>query len=109
MITKYQMISGLAEFTAQDVVRNEENWRRYLNTAARLYKYSFNDQLLIYAQRPDATACASLETWNEKMNCWVNRGAKGIALIDTDSERPRLHEYAIPSVWYASKAGIRAF
>jgi hypothetical protein len=47
-------------------------------------------QMLIYAQRPDATACASLETWNEKMNCWVNRGAKGIALIDTDSERPRL-------------------
>ncbi|MBO5239324.1 MAG: helicase SNF2, partial [Lachnospiraceae bacterium] len=79
---KYDMISGLAEYTAHDVVRNEDNWKRYLNTASRLYKYPFKDQLLIYAQRPDATACASIEIWNEKMHCWVNRGAKGIALID---------------------------
>ena len=79
---KYDMISGLAEYTAHDVVRNENNWKRYLNTASRLYKYPFKDQLLIYAQRPDATACASIEIWNEKMHCWVNRGAKGIALID---------------------------
>ena len=79
---KYDMISGLAEYTAHDVVRNEDNWKRYLNTASRLYKYPFKDKLLIYAQRPDATACASIEIWNEKMHCWVNRGAKGIALID---------------------------
>ena len=79
---KYDMISGLAQYTAHDVVRNEDNWKRYLNTASRLYKYPFKDQLLIYAQRPDATACASIEIWNEKMHCWVNRGAKGIALID---------------------------
>ncbi len=79
---KYDMISGLAEYTSHDVVRNEDNWKRYLNTASRLYKYPFKDQLLIYAQRPDATACASIEIWNEKMHCWVNRGAKGIALID---------------------------
>ena len=79
---KYDMISGLAEYAAHDVVRNEENWKKYLNTASRLYKYPFKDQLLIYAQRPDATACASIEIWNEKMHCWVNRGAKGIALID---------------------------
>lgn len=89
-MTKYQTISALAEYTARNVAQSEENWKHYLTTAARLYKYPFNEQMLIYAQRQDATACASLEPWNEKMNCWVNRGAKGIALIDTDSERPRL-------------------
>ena len=82
---KYDMISGLAEATAKDVVRNEERWRSYLNTASGLYKYPFKDQLLIYAQRPDATACVSIEIWNEKMHCWVNKGAKGIALIDDDT------------------------
>ena len=58
---KYKLISALAEETAKEVVRNEENWRRYLNTASRLYKYPFKEQLLIYAQRPEATACASIE------------------------------------------------
>ena len=106
MMTKYQMISGLAEYTAHDVVRSAENWQHYLDTASRLYKYSFNEQLLIYAQRPDATACASLETWNEKMNCWVNRGAKGIALIDTDSERPRLkYVFDVSDVHKARRIG----
>lgn len=71
---KYDMISGLAEATAKDVVRNEKSWRSYLNTASGLYKYPFKDQLLIYAQRLDATACASIEIWNEKMHCWVNKG-----------------------------------
>lgn len=70
---KYKLISALAEETATEVVRNEESWRRYLNTAFRLYKYPFKEQLLIYAQRPDATACASIEIWNEKMHCWVNK------------------------------------
>ena len=65
---KYKLISALAEETAKEVVRNEESWRRYLNTASRLYKYPFKEQLLIYAQRPDATACASIEIWNEKIN-----------------------------------------
>ena len=103
---KYKLISALAEETAKEVVRNEENWRRYLNTASRLYKYPFNEQMLIYAQRPDATACASLETWNEKMNCWVNRGAKGIALIDTDSERPRLkYVFDVSDVHKARRIG----
>ncbi|MCI6868021.1 MAG: hypothetical protein MR871_08740 [Lachnospiraceae bacterium] len=81
---KYDMISALAEYTAKELVRNEESWRAYLNTASRLYKYPFKEQLLIYAQRPDATACASIDIWNEKMHCWVNKGAKGIALIDED-------------------------
>ena len=62
----------------------------YLDTASRLYRYPFHEQLLIYAQRPDATACASLELWNNKMGRWVNRGAKGIALIDDSGEKPRL-------------------
>lgn len=66
----------------------------------------FNEQMLIYAQRPDATACASLETWNEKMNCWVNRGAKGIALIDTDRERPRLkYVFDVSDVHKARRIG----
>ncbi len=60
---KYELISALAEETAKEVVRNEESWRRYLNTASRLYKYPFKEQLLIYAQRPDATACASIEIY----------------------------------------------
>lgn len=81
---KYDLISALSAETSREVTRNEESWKKYLNTASRLYKYPFKDQLLIYAQRPDATACASIEIWNEKMHCWVNRGAKGIALIDEE-------------------------
>ena len=81
---KYDLISALSEETARRVARNDESWKKYLNTASGLYKYPFKDQLLIYAQRPDATACASIEIWNEKMHCWVNKGAKGIALIDEE-------------------------
>ena len=106
MITKYQMISIMAEETAREIAKNEQAWTRYLTTAARLYKYPFNEQMLIYAQRPDASACASLETWNEKMNCWVNRGAKGIALIDTESERPRLkYVFDVSDVHKARRIG----
>ena len=105
-MTKYQTISALAEYTARNVAQSEDNWKHYLTTAARLYKYPFNEQMLIYAQRPDATACASLETWNEKMNCWVNRGAKGIALIDTDSERSRLkYVFDVSDVHKARRIG----
>ena len=81
---KYDLISALSAETSKEVARDEESWKKYLNTASRLYKYPFKDQLLIYAQRPDATACASIEIWNEKMHCWVNKGAKGIALIDEE-------------------------
>ena len=106
MITKYQMISIMAEETAREIAKNEQAWTSYLTTAARLYKYPFNEQMLIYAQRPDASACASLETWNEKMNCWVNRGAKGIALIDTESERPRLkYVFDVSDVHKARRIG----
>lgn len=75
---KYDFISALARETAKKVVRNRDEWMKYLTTAARLYKYPFREQLLIYAQRPDATACASIELWNERMHCWVNKGAKEI-------------------------------
>ena len=102
---KYDMISGLAQYTAKEVVRNEENWRKYLNTASRLYKYSFKDQLLIYAQRPDATACASIEIWNEKMHCWVNKGAKGIALIDDDTYSGLKYVFDISDVHKARRIG----
>lgn len=103
---KYDFISALAQEAATEVVKNRDEWMKYLTTAARLYKYPFNEQMLIYAQRPDATACASLETWNEKMNCWVNRGVKGIALIDTDSERPRLkYVFDVSDVHKARRIG----
>ena len=83
-------IRGLAEYEAKAVTSSPRDWMKYLDTAAKLYRYSFPDTLLIHAQRPDATACASLELWNEKMNRWVNRGAKGIALIDDTGPRRRL-------------------
>lgn len=102
---KYKLISALAEETAKEVVRNEESWRRYLNTASRLYKYPFKEQLLIYAQRPDATACASIEIWNEKVHCWVNKGAKGIALIDEDSFSGLKYVFDISDVNKARRIG----
>ncbi|OUN22703.1 DUF3849 domain-containing protein [Blautia sp. An81] len=102
---KYKLISALAEETAKEVVRNEESWRRYLNTASGLYKYPFKEQLLIYAQRPDATACASIEIWNEKMHCWVNKGAKGIALIDEDSFFGLKYVFDISDVHKARRIG----
>ncbi|MBD5532852.1 MAG: DUF3849 domain-containing protein [Lachnospiraceae bacterium] len=105
-MTRYQMVSALAETTAAKIAENGASFRDYLDTAARLYKYPFNEQMLIYAQRPDARACASLEIWNEKMSCWVNRGAKGIALIDTDSERPKLkYVFDIADVHKARRIG----
>ena len=102
---KYKLTSALAEEIAKDVVRNEESWRRYLNTASRLYKYPFKEQLSIYAQGPDATACASIEIWNEKMHCWVNKGANGIALIDEDSFSGLKYVFDISDVHKARRIG----
>ena len=102
---KYKLISALAEETAKEVVRNEESWRRYLNTASGLYKYPFKEQLLIYAQRPDATACASIEIWNENMHCWVNKGAKGIALIDEERFSGLKYVFDISDVHKARRIG----
>ena len=79
---KYKIVSQLLDETMQEISQSEENWCRFLTTSSRLYKYPFEEQVLIFAQRPDATACASVDIWNHRMNCWINRGAKGIALID---------------------------
>ena len=109
-MTKYVKISVLARETAKKVCLGREQWIRYLDVASRLYKYPFEDQLLIYAQRPDATACASLEMWNERMFCWVNRGAKGIALIDGESERPKLrYVFDVSDVHKARRIGKDPF
>ena len=110
MISKYQVISRLAEETGRSIVKNEDTWKQYLTTAARLYKYPFQEQLLIYAQRPDAQAVASIEVWNEKMHCWVNRGASGIALIDTDSGFSKLrYVFDISDVHKARQIGRYPF
>ena len=86
-MAKLDSIRFLAGRWAGWVSQSPADWRRFMDTASRMYRYFFPDQLLIYAQRPNATACASLETWNTMLNRWVNRGAKGIALID-DNQQP---------------------
>ena len=89
-MARLEDIRGLAESHASSISSSPRDWMNYLDTAARLYRYPFMDQLLIHAQRPQATACASLELWNEKMLRWVNRGAKGIALLDETMQKTRL-------------------
>lgn len=106
MARKYNTISMLAAEKAKDITKNDDAWKRYLDTAARIYKYPFHEQILIYAQRPDATACASIEIWNEKMHCWVNKGAKGIALLDEDAPYPRLkYVFDVKDVHKARRIG----
>lgn len=90
MASKLQTIIDYAQKLTVGLAEQRGVWQSYLLTAARVYKYPFPEQLLIYGQRPDATACAPIELWNERMGRWVNRGAKGIALIDDSGERPRL-------------------
>ena len=102
MPSKTEEYLALAQRTANGLTRYWENWTDYLTTASRLYKYSFADQLMIYAQRPDATACASFDIWNNRMNRYVRRGSKGIALLDQSSSVPRLHY-----VFDVSDTGVR--
>ena len=90
MASKYQHMAALAEHTAREITGKPVRWLSFLNTAASVYKYPFSDQLMIYAQRPDTPACATMEVWNRKMNRWVNRGARGIALIDDSGPRGKL-------------------
>ncbi|NCB93610.1 MAG: DNA methylase [Clostridia bacterium] len=90
MANKVMYVKELSRQSAKDVTKTPENWMNYLDTASRVYRYSFSEQLLIHAQRPQATACASLEIWNQKMFRWIKRGSKGIALIDTRFERTKL-------------------
>lgn len=89
-MSKLQDIRNLVQEHAVSVSSSPGDWMDYMDTASRLYRYSFSDQLLIHAQRPDATACASLELWNEKMLRWVNRGARGIALFDETWQNTKL-------------------
>ena len=91
MPNKTEEYLALACKTADSFSRQWEHWAEFLITAARLYKYSYPDQLMIYAQRPDATACAEYDVWNNKMNRYVRRGSKGIALLDKSGGYPRLH------------------
>ena len=102
MPNKTQEYLNLAQQTAKELTRYWENWTDYLTTASRLYKYPFADQLMIYAQRPDATACASFDLWNNRMNRYVRHGSKGIALLDQSSSVPRLHY-----VFDVSDTGVR--
>ena len=102
MSSKTEEYLVLAQRTANGLTRYWESWTDYLTTASRLYKYSFPDQLMIYAQRPDATACADFDIWNNRMNRYVRRGAKGIALLDESSGFPRLHY-----VFDVSDTGVR--
>ena len=102
MPSKTEEYLALAQRTANGLTRYWESWTDYLTTASRLYKYSFPDQLMIYAQRPDATACADYDIWNNRMNRYVRRGSKGIALFDQSSSVPRLHY-----VFDVSDTGVR--
>ena len=102
MPSKTEEYLALAQRTANGLTRYWESWTAYLTTASRLYKYPFADQLMIYAQRPDATACADFDIWNSRMNRYVRRGAKGIALLDESSGFPRLHY-----VFDVSDTGVR--
>ena len=85
MANKLYAMEQLTEEVAKDVAASPQEWMRFLDTASRLYKYTFPEQLLIYAQRPEATAVASMEIWNQKMYRWIKKGSKGIALIDNTS------------------------
>ena len=102
MPSKTEEYLALAQRTANGLTRYWESWTDYLTTASRLYKYPFADQLMIYAQRPDATACAEFDIWSNRMNRYVRRGSKGIALLDESSGFPRLHY-----VFDVSDTGVR--
>lgn len=111
MPSKTQEYLELANRTASGITRYWEHWTDFLTTASRLYKYSFTDQLMIYAQRPTATACASFELWNNRMNRYIRKGSQGIALLDESGGYPRLryvfdladtgsrHRSYVPYIW----------
>ena len=90
MPTKAEQYAQMADQVARQLTGSWQEWAGFLTTAARLYKYPFHEQLMIYAQRPDATACAEYDLWNNRMGRYVRRGSKGIALVDDSGDRPRL-------------------
>ena len=90
MPSKLDMYAQMADHTAKQITGSFGEWTAFLETAGRLYKYPFHEQLMIFAQKPDATACADYDLWNKQMRRYVRRGTKGIALIDTSGDNPRL-------------------
>ena len=103
MPTKAEMYAQMADQVARQLTGSWQEWAGFLTTAARLYKYPFHEQMMIYAQRPDATACAEYDLWNNRMGRYVRRGSKGIALVDDSGDRPRLRY-----VFDISDTGTRA-
>ncbi|MBR3166776.1 MAG: hypothetical protein IKF16_11465, partial [Lachnospiraceae bacterium] len=85
-----EYFAKVASDAARDLTRSVQTWTGFLTTVGRLYRYSYPDQLMIYAQRPDATAVAEYDLWNDTMHRYVKRGAKGIGLFDRSSEQPRI-------------------
>ena len=102
MPTKAELYAQMADKVATQLTGSWQEWAEFLTTASRLYKYPFHEQLMIYAQRPDATACAEYDLWNEKMGRYVRRGSKGIALVDDSGDRPRLR-YVVGTQWGSKK------
>ena len=90
MASVLQQYRQLADHMATQITGSYQSWTEFLTAASRLYKYPYHEQLMIYAQRPDATACADYELWNKQMGRYVRRGAKGIALIDNSGDNPKL-------------------
>ena len=90
MPSKVQLYAQMADRTAEQITGSYQKWTAFLTTAARLYKYPYNEQLMIFAQRPEATACAGYDLWNKQMRRYVRRGSRGIALVDTSSDQPKL-------------------
>lgn len=87
MMTKTAYYMQMAQEAAAQITGSKEQWTAFLTTSARLYKYPFAEQLMIYKQRPEATACAEYDLWNDRMNRYVKRGSKGIALLDMRGEQ----------------------
>ena len=95
MARKYELISELYDRTCKTVVSNPQSWQKFLESACRNYKLRFDEQLLIFAQRPDATAVLEIERWNTSFGRWVNKGAKGIAVFEADKGSPTTSTYPI--------------
>ena len=107
-MAKIKKIEDLYQDTMKQIVSSPEEWRKFLNTASRMYRYDFSEQLLIYAQKPDAEACATIDIWNKNMHCWVKRGSKGIALLDRNKntgEKTLKYVFDVSNVHKAENIG----